>query len=337
MSGNKRVFFVTLPNGSFGSAGQSWLSLNIDSISNKIIKLGFEIHKTSIEKILNDYDLKEEDLVIYTSSENKVVRQYVKDVMYLVDKKSNIIPSYDLLMAHENKGFQELYRKDKKIGNLDGFYRFDHEQLPSAYPYVYKSIDGAGSSGVELVRDSSKRDKLIKNKERVNLKRKIISFLRKLKLTKEQFSIYQYNKKSFHGFIVQEFINDLSFDYKILVFWDKFFVLKRNIKAGDFRASGSGLFEFEKPSDEVLEYARDIFSTLDTPYASLDIAVSEGVCKLIEFQALNFGPYTLINAPGYYQLKGSDWHFIEGKSSLEEEFSRSLAAFIKEKYLLDSN
>lgn len=328
-----KIYFVTLPNGYFGSAGQSWLSLNIGNISSEIKKLGLEVYNTSIDRILSDYDLKSEDIVIYTSSENKVTRQYVKDIMYLVSKKSNIVPNYDLLMAHENKGFQELYRKEKEFGNLQGFYHPDHEHLPKEYPYVYKSIDGAGSSGVELVRDSKKRIKLIKKKERLSLKRKAISFLRKIKLTKEQFLIYQYNKKKFNVFVVQEFISDLSFDYKVLVFWNKFFVLKRNIKSGDFRASGSGLFEFEKPSDAVLEYAMNIFSTLDTPYASLDIAVSDSGCKLIEFQALNFGPYTLINSPGYYQIKDSEWHFIEEKSSLEQEFSRSLAAFIQEKYM----
>lgn len=328
-----RVFFVTLPNGYFGSAGQSWLSLNVQNISSDIRKLGLEVYSTSIDRILSDYDLKSEDIVIYTSSENKVTRQYVKDTMYLVNKKSNIVPSYDLLMAHENKGFQELYRKDKNFGNLDGFYHLDHMRLPEEYPYIYKSIDGAGSSGVELVKDSKKRSQLIKKKEKKGLKRKAISFLRKIKLTKEQFSIYQYNKKNFNSSVVQEFINNLSFDYKVLVFWNKFFVLKRNIKPGDFRASGSGLFKFEKPSDAVLEYAGNIFSTLDTPYASLDIAVSESGCKLIEFQALNFGPYALVNSPGYYQIKDSEWCFIEEKSSLEQEFSRSLAAFIQEKYM----
>lgn len=329
----KRVFIVTLPNGYFGSAWRSWNSIGVDNISNELKALGLNVYEVSVDNILGSYTLDNDDIVIYTSSENKEMRQYVKDVMYLVNKKCNIVPSYDLLMAHENKGFQELYRKEKEFGNLQGFYHPDHEHLPKEYPYVYKSIDGAGSSGVELVRDSKKRIKLIKRKERLSLKRKAISFLRKIKLTKEQFLIYQYNKKKFNVFVVQEFISDLSFDYKVLVFWNKFFVLKRNIKSGDFRASGSGLFEFEKPSDAVLEYAMNIFSTLDTPYASLDIAVSDSGCKLIEFQALNFGPYTLINSPGYYQIKDSEWHFIEEKSSLEQEFSRSLAAFIQEKYM----
>jgi len=46
-------------------------------------------------------------------------------------------------------------------------------------------------------------------------------------------------------FIVQEFIPDLSNDWKVLVFWDKYYVLRRKNRPNDFRASGSGLFSFD--------------------------------------------------------------------------------------------
>ncbi len=331
-----RVFFVTLPNGYFGSAGQSWLSLSIDKISKGLVGSGFTVVSTTIDKLLIDYILEDNDVVIYTSCDNKVIREYIKDVMYLVSQKCTIIPSYDLLMAHENKGFQELYRQDKKFGDIDGMYHIDHELLPSEFPYVYKSVTGAGSSGVHLVRNPSERNKIISRKEKQNIKRKIINLARSRKLNAKQYDIYKYNKKSFKSYVVQSFVEGLKFDYKVLVFWDKFYVLKRNIKDDDFRASGSGLFEFDKPSDELLDYAKSIFKKLNTPYASLDIAVSDSGCKLIEFQALNFGPYTLINAPGYYQQINELWSFFEGKSLLENEFSNSLAGFIRTN-LVNSN
>ena len=182
--------------------------------------------------------------------------------------------------------------------------------------------------GVELVNNSKQKNRLIENKEKDTYKRKAINFLRRLKLNNEEFDIYSYNKKKFSGFVIQDFIEGLEFDYKILVFWGKFYVLKRNIKKGDFRASGSGLFEFKEPSNAVLNYAKYIFETLDTPYASLDIAESYVGCKLIEYQALNFGPYALIKSPGYYTLNDGYWVFIEVTSSLEVEFSRSLAAYV---------
>lgn len=332
-----RVFFATLPNGYFGSAGQSWLSLSIDKISKGLVESGCTVVNTPIDKLLVDYVLEESDIVIYTSCENKVVREYIKDIMYFANKKCTIIPSYDLLMAHENKGFQELYRLDKDFGDLDGSYHIDHEILPSVFPYIYKSITGAGSSGVLLVRNQAERNKILHDKEKQNIKRKVINFSRSKKLDTKQYSIYSYNKKNFQSYITQSFIEGLKFDYKVLVFWDKFYVLKRNIKDNDFRASGSGLFEFDKPSDELLNYAKEIFKKLNTPYASLDIAVSGSGCKLIEFQALNFGPYTLINSPGFYQQQNDTWSFVEGKSLLEDEFSSSLGAFIKNNNLLNSN
>jgi len=324
----EKIIFVTLSNGYFGSAWNSWEALSIEKISCDLKKLNIKVYVSTIENILKDYDLVDGDIVIYTSSENPSIRQYVKDVMYYVDKKCQIIPSYDLLLSHENKGFQELYRKNKGIGDLEGDYFIDHQYLPNNYPFVYKTIDGSGSFGVELVNNSKQKNRLIENKEKDTYKRKAINFLRRLKLNNEEFDIYSYNKKKFSGFVIQDFIEGLEFDYKILVFWGKFYVLKRNIKKGDFRASGSGLFEFKEPSNAVLNYAKYIFETLDTPYASLDIAESYVGCKLIEYQALNFGPYALIKSPGYYTLNDGYWVFIEVTSSLEVEFSRSLAAYV---------
>lgn len=330
-----KVYFVTLPNGYFGSAGQSWLSLDLTKLSQDLKELGFKIHITTIDDVIYNESINIKDIVIYTSSEIESVRQYIKDVMYVLSKKCRLVPSYDLLMAHENKGFQELLRMDRGFGDLHGAYFFDHVKLPENYPYIYKNTNGAGSSGVKLVTSCKVRSNIIKAKERVGLKRKLITLARKIKLSKEQFFIYKYNKKKFSGFVVQEFLKGLKFDYKILVFWGRFFVLKRNIKEGDFRASGSGLFEFEKPSDELLSYANMIFKKLDVPYASLDIAVTSKGYHLIEFQALNFGPYTLINSPGYYYFLDEKWCFVKTTSSLEQEFSRSLAGFVRDKYLVD--
>ena len=325
-----KIIIVTLPNGFFGSAGQSWQSIDVKEISRNFCNLGFPVITTTIEKVLSEVELNTCDFVIYTSSENGVMRQYVKDIMYLVGQKSCIVPNYDLLMAHENKGFQELLRADKEFGDLNGCYNVDHLQLPHNYPYVYKGVAGAGSSDVELIKSKRNRDKVLFYKEFSGFRRLVINFMRWVKLSEDEYRIYKYNKKKFSAYIVQDFVSSLEFDYKVLVFWDKFFVLKRNIRKGDFRASGSGLFEFEKPSDEVLNYAKNIFEKLDTPYASLDIVLLDGACKLIEFQSLNFGPYTLNNAPGFYFLDGGEWTYVEGRASLDNEFSRSLTLFVKE-------
>lgn len=241
------------------------------------------------------------------------------------------MPRYELLLAHENKGFQELYRKHLKFGNLKGSYIFDFDQLPQSFPFVYKKVTGAGSSGVSLIK--SKRDlKLIKRKDfSISIKRKLIKLVRKLSLNANEYSIYNYRHKGFNLAVTQEFVKGLLYDYKILVFGDKYYALKRNVRDGDFRASGSGNFEFNRCPDLVLNYSKEIFELLDTPFISLDVYINNNECGLIEFQAINFGPTTLTNSPGYYRKSDTSWEYIEEKSCLSSTFSYAILYFLNVK------
>lgn len=325
---NPKIIFVTYPNGYFGSAGRSWLSLSIDRISKDLKENGYTIDQCPIDQLSEYKNITADNIVIYTSSENEALRSYIRDNIYIVNKKCKVIPRFDLLMAHENKGFQELYKKSQGFGNLKGSYNIEHENLPRIFPYVYKNIIGAGSSGVKLIKNLKDRKKTIEEKEKTNFKRRTLNLARRVKLSSDEYATYKYNKKNFSPYVIQPFIENLKFDYKVLVFWDKLYVLKRNIKTNDFRASGSGLFEFTKPPEALLNYAEEIFFNLDTPYASLDICISGSQCHLIEFQALNFGPYALVESPGFYHRVDMKWEFMKQPSNLEDEFSRSLFKYI---------
>lgn len=321
------VYLLTLPNGSFGSASQSWLQLNLNKIINQ---LDFSV---SVKNILDIDNLviKEKDIIIYTSSPNSSIRTYLKDKLFYFQNTNLLIPSYELLMAHENKGFQEVMKKRKDFGNLKGSYIFDLEDQTIPFPKILKTTTGAGSSGVFLIKGkkdiSNIKNKLLKT----NIKRKIIASQRKLKLKPSEFSLYKYNKKKFKLFVEQDFIPNLKHDFKVLVFGDRYFVLKRSVRKNDFRASGSGKFEFIEPPKEVLNFAKQISDVLDNPYLSLDIAQSEKGCHLIEFQATNFGPYTLLNAPNRYVYENNSWSEEKNDKDLESNYAYALNYFVNEK------
>lgn len=320
----KNVYFATLPDGSFSSAGQSWKKLNIEKM---VSKLNFSARVISFNE-LDEMILSSDDIIIYTSSENPEVRQFIKNKLYYIKDKCVLIPSYDLLMAHEDKGFQEVMKKEKKFGNLRGNYIFDIDNHQFDYPKVLKTSQGAGSSGVLLVKDNTDL-KAIKNKYfEPSFKRKCIQLQRKVKLSPEEYQIYSYKYKKFNLFVEQDFISNLVCDYKVLVFGDRYFVLKRNVRKNDFRASGSGDFEFIDPPIEVLDFAKEIAEVLKNPYLSLDIAQSDKGCHLIEFQATNFGPYTLLNAPVRYIYDRKTWVKEENCRDLEANYSYALNYFI---------
>ena len=71
----------------------------------------------------------------------------------------------------------------------------------------------------------------------------------------------------------------------------------------DFRASGSGNFNYDKVlPDGLLNFCNEIYKEFNIPSLSLDIAYDGNQYYLIEFQAVYFGTYTLEAAPYYFQL-----------------------------------
>jgi len=133
-------------------------------------------------------------------------------------------------------------------------------------------------------------------------------------------------------FIVQEFIPNLSNDWKVLVYWDKYFVLRRKNRPNDFRASGSGLFSFDETVDQrLLDAAREIRQIFDVPMISLDLSISNNRVVLIEFQFIYFGTSTLEESPYYYENDNGNWEKKLGESSLEDIYSYSIVSYIEDK------
>lgn len=320
-----KIYIATLPNGFFGSTGQSWRSLDVNKLA---ALLNYETEIVTINDLMS-IKFQETDTVVYTSSDEKNIRFYLQDIMYFVNKKCRILPNYDILMSHENKGFQELMRTELGFGNLQGNYFFDIDDSALSIPKVLKTVNGAGSSGVFLVKEED--DLLdIRQKHFSNFnRRKVIKLQRRIRSKGNKFSIYNYRHKGFNRFVEQDFIPNLTYDFKVLVFGDRYYSLKRNIRKGDFRASGSNLFEHVKPSVEVLDYAKSIFSQINNPYASLDIAQSPNGCHLIEFQGTNFSPGTLLKAPSRYLCIDGEWVREDNDKDLEENYAHALNLFMK--------
>ena len=287
---------------------------------------------------LGDTNIPKDSIVFTTSSQKPYQKQLVDDYLEVLEYQNNIlIPSKNIIKAHENKGFQEYYKQLLNFHSLKGIYlnkhNIDYENIKNfiGYPLVLKKLDGSGSKGVQLINTEEKLKKeifklqpslhiryLIYVKEQVKR-----IFLRKNNLEKiEYFRDYQ-------NFVIQEFVSNLKFDYKVLIFFDKYYVLKRNIKENDFRASGSGNFEFVEIEDSLLDYAKDTFEVFSEPFISLDICFDGEKYYLIEYQGIHFGPYTQIYSNGYYKKEYDDWKFIKEKVSLEDDISYSLYEYIR--------
>lgn len=322
-------YISTLPNGYFGNAAQSWISINVEKIRTYLESKGIECQIISILD-LEQLELSFEDTVFYCSFDNVDVANYIRDLLYFYNKKTNLVPNFDMLMCFENKGAQEIYKKHNNILGLRGSYQFELSEAKFSYPKVFKINTGAASSGVYLLKNHNDLKIVRKKFFKVSLKRTLIKLIRRFKLSPEEYRIYSYRYDKYTPYVLQDFVSDLDRDYKILIFGEKYFVLTRYVRKNDFRASGSGKFEFLEVNENLLFFAKEIFLKLRVPNASLDIAEKEGQYYLIEFQAVNFGPYTVYQSPFYYIQDNltNRWTIYNERSDLEQCFAESFEWYL---------
>lgn len=325
----RRLLLVTEPDGTFGSSFQTWLRPDLDRIAGLLADAGFATERVRIDELL-DFPFREGDFAFYTSAFNDELRDYVRDVIHFARERVPIAPSYELLLAHENKGVQEILKSKYGLGDPVGFYGVDFDDRRMKPPYVFKTAAGAGSAGVTLVRSAADESRVRTRYFRTSLVRRLKLLQRRQKLgAGDHFRRYAYFYKSFRRYVTQAFVDGLEGDVKVLVFGDRFYTLARSNRPGDFRASGSGRFDFDVPcSTRLLDFARDVAKCFDTPFISLDVAEKDENCFLIEFQALNFGPLTATGSNGFYVERDAGWERVTAPGDLEDAFAHGIAHYV---------
>jgi hypothetical protein len=335
----KNKIILLVDDGFFGQSYNTWKSIDVEKVQNSFCDSNFEVDILSISDVNNADLLISDSYVVYSGSVLPEVGDYIKDALRYLDKNNVLIPSYDHCMCLENKGFQEIFKKVNDVHTLKANYYSSLKEVDFkaiSYPLVMKRVDGAGSKYVELIKSKFELVwSYIKMKGILHFALYELLLIRKFFLVNT--SDYQEYKR-YHfprmRFVLQEFVEGLAYDYKALVFGEKIFLLKRSIRKDDFRASGSGKFEFvSEVSDGLLEYIYSTYKSFNCPCVSLDIVECKDNFGLIEFQFLHFGPYTLQKSDGYFVKHDGVWKYNQSPESiLEEEFSSSYLSYILEHF-----
>jgi glutathione synthase/RimK-type ligase-like ATP-grasp enzyme len=342
----KKIVIITGNDNFFGQTRRPWVSINVSEMINRLNELKYKVEKYSYHELINNPDKVKESIVFYTFNQKLNRRNYISDLVHYYSTSDNLlIPSYELLKCHENKGYQELYKRKLNLKSLNAHYLSSYKEIPSYdinYPVVLKSVDGSNSKGVFLAKDEEDLVKKVKNLEKTRLIRHLDLLRRKYFRGNKKFKEYPNfsNRDDFEqykdyiikeeNFVLQEFVPDLSFDYRVLIIYDKFFVTKRETRENDFRASGAKKFRFNfEVEDALLDYAKEIYSKFDTPYLSIDVVNSNGKFNLLEFQALHFGINVFVKSSGYFIEKESKWEFVENKNVMEHEMVYGLTKYIE--------
>jgi hypothetical protein len=336
----KDIILLTDYKGHFGS--KYIASPYRSGMDKELLSRCFSEHNYRAEFLpFTDVNFRNKDyrdrVILYTSAEDwdGHYKSYIEDIILgLSLTGAELIPGYPFLHAHNNKVFMEILRDVFATGD-EGAIPYSHYGTLEALKrqldkftgkYVVKPAAGCMSRGI---RQSDDPAGLLKNAARTSrsprLKKELIDIGRKWKHS-------GYVRESGHRkkFLVQQLVPGLDDDWKVLVYWDKYFVLHRKTRDKDFRASGSGKLAYTKDIPAgLLDYCEKIFRLFDVPNISLDIGYDGSGFFLFEFQALYYGTYTIDFSEYYFAKKYNAWTAVDTRSLLEEEFVYSIVRFLE--------
>lgn len=348
MSETKELHLLTGYGGFFGQTRKPWVSLDTVLLIRELESLGWLVHCHEFHEVINGAVDIHDSIVFYTFSHRPNLQGYIRDCLLSLQAKNNrLVPSQDLFCCHENKGWQELLRRQTGLDSLWSRYFSSKRELKDyaiPYPVVLKTLTGSNSKGVYLVRGEDEllhRIRLLEPSPSIG---KRLDFLRRryLRGRKEfpgypdydvvaDYRLYRDYITPEIPFILQEYVPSLSFDYRVIALGDRFYASKRLTRKGDFRASGAKLFTFDFPPPvAVLDYARELKRVLNTPFLSIDLGESaDGKLSLFEFQALHFGINAIVLGHGWYESEGDRWLFRAGKTVFEAALANGLDQFMR--------
>lgn len=333
-------------------------TLDLNKIIFNFKKEFKDIEVKTFEEVIADINNIKDKIIIYTSIEKaSAYKKNIEDVMYLLDKNNILVPRYDILMCHENKIFQEYYKKYLNYESInaltfDNYLDFYNNRKKIIYPMIYKTKDGSGSIGVNKVNSELDVFKMclpnilentknnVKNKKNRTyaFKANLLNFILKTIPKKYSYNLFKRYYKTIYTndcqFVLQDFKSGYECDYKVLVYDNLVFTIKRKVRKNDFRASGSGLFEPAKLSPKVLNQIYKFYDLLNTPIGSFDILIDkEETVYLIEYQGIHHGTATIDIAYNYYKKNNNDFKEYKNNKGIEEMFCYAYINYIHKKIL----
>jgi hypothetical protein len=352
----KEVLILTDYRGFFATSlppGEAVCSIDVKKIDEQFSDLGFLTSIKTFSELERNRGY-EGVFVIYASSETPGLfyKNYIEDVLLgLRDRGAILLPEFKYFRCHHNKvymeivkdGFQDARLKTIQSRSFGVLSEIEDKVEMFSYPVIVKTSAGAGAMGVEIASDSRMMSKITKRLSKVSYKDAQWSWFRTSAFVKKLKTFYRkmtnnllstpYDEIS-EKIVVSNYIKNLQGDYKVLVFGEKYYLLYRKNRPGDFRASGSGLFEFPKDATDevrsVLNLAKLAYGEIKQPLLSIDIGYDGKESHLIEFQCVYFGPYALQHSNGWFEYKSGEWSFKEGTSDLEHEYTRTIIEYISE-------
>jgi glutathione synthase/RimK-type ligase-like ATP-grasp enzyme len=299
----------------------------------KLNKLDYEIVNPYLNGIVSK--LLEFDVVLWHYSGYSFTDMLMaKNVLFTLESNGKVVfPSFKDAWHFDDKLAETYLLESVNAPIPNSFYFYVLKDIENevnkdsfTYPIIAKLRNGSGSHNVEMLK--SKAELISYSKKMFStgmnsapsLKYKTISNLKSSKSLKTiinrakripEFLKSLSNAKKFNiekGYVyLQDFIPNAGFDLKVVVVGDKLSFIGRNIRKGEFRASGGGdlFYDNNKVSKNIIDSAFKTSDDLGFMCMGYDYVVNSITQKgvIIEI-SYGFSHHGILDAGGYFTRDG---------------------------------
>jgi glutathione synthase/RimK-type ligase-like ATP-grasp enzyme len=248
---------------------------------------------------------------------------YVKEKIYFLEHYLGklVVPSFNTVWHFESKIAQSYLFAVHTVPTPDTIVTFDYQDalacLETAHPpFVFKESHGAASQNVRLVRERSAARRIIDQllcQQRWNaVKSRYASTIRRLWAGVFTPWLWAKVRQKLLGdertgvVYWQVFVPGNEADLRITVIGDRYaYGFWRNNRPNDFRASGSGRIDYQRPIPEApLRYCLSLNQRLGFDSMAYDILFTQDRFVINEM-SYAYLDSAIFRASGYYELDGT--------------------------------
>ncbi|MCZ4319926.1 hypothetical protein O4H26_13105 [Aequorivita viscosa] len=317
----------------------------LNNIKYKIV----DCYANNIITQLNDCN----GLMWHFSQSNSKDIVIAKQILFALEHTGyKMFPNFKTAWTFDDKVAQKYLLEAIDAPIVPSFAFYDKSQAlkwvsKTNFPKVFKLRGGAGSANVRLVKNKREANYLIKKsfgkgftqyEGWSNLKERLRKYKRgKTGLKDVAKGIVRLWYPPYYSKIIgrergyiyfQEFIPNNNSDTRIILIDSKAFALKRMVRKGDFRASGSGECYYGKDEfdERCVKLAFEINKKIESQCIAYDFVFDQNKSPLIVEISYGFIPSVYRDCPGFWDEQ-LNWH--EGKFRPEDWMVQTIIKQIK--------
>lgn len=254
------------------------------------------------------------DLIIWHTDSDPSTQDIAKGKIRILEEMGkSCLPSYDEIWSYENKIRASYLYKLHKLPAIPTFVSHSKPEVinylkNAKYPLISKISTGSASFGVDKLENYEQAKKVIDQ---------IFSY--KGKQTYFKYS----NQKDYVYF--QDFIEDATYDLRVMSVGDDLFGYYRYPNKGDFRASGAGNYEKKEIPNEALELAYQVKEKFGSSFLATDFVYSEKRKKFLIIESsifIGIDTCEQLSVDGvagkYVRISENQFEFKSGKFWVQE-------------------